>query len=135
MFLFVFSSEELVLKDKINPFPCSLEITHAIRRMQGFNENTTILSFLKVSQVSTTPLQRTESDEKLRLEAITVNVNMNIDVYAYMFFGVFLIINNQTSWIFTKAFPSYIYFSWKREHMRCHMKNPKNLKLFLLSLE
>lgn len=80
MFLFVFSSEELVLKNEINLFPCSLAIIHAIRKMQGFNENMTILSFLEVSQMSTTHLQRTESNKKLRLEEKIVNLNMNINV-------------------------------------------------------
>lgn len=52
--------------------------------MHGFNENMTILSFLAVSQMSTTHVQRTESNKKLRLEEEIVNMNMNINVNIYV---------------------------------------------------
>lgn len=133
MFLFVFSSEELVLKDK--SFSLFLRNNTCNQKDAGIQWK---YNYPKFSQ-SFSSIHHTFAENWVWREIKTRSNNSKCeyeyDVYAYMFFGVFLTINNQTSWIFTKAFPSYIYFSWKREHMRCHMKNPKNLKLFLLSLE
>lgn len=59
-----------MLKGKINSFPCSLAITlqTIAKRMQGFNENRTMISIFNVFQVSTMHAQRKDSEKDLRLE-------------------------------------------------------------------